>query len=52
VELLCGVVLRTVLALGWATSDSDFLLDAATIVWQGIPNSYLRERPLNEGAYR
>lgn len=52
VELLCSVVRRAVLALGWATSDSDFLLDAATVVWQGIPNAYLRERPLNEGAYR
>lgn len=52
VEALCGVVLATVQALGWAAGDSDFLLDAATAAWQGIPNDYLRERPLNEGAYR
>lgn len=51
VELLSGVILRCVLALGWATGGSDFLLDAATSVWQGIPNDYLRDRPLNEGAY-
>lgn len=51
VESLCGIVLRCVLALGWATGDSNFLLDAALSIWQGIPNDYLRERPLNEGAF-
>lgn len=52
VEALCGVVLATVRALGWAAGDSDFLLDAATAAWRGIPNDYLRGLPLNEGAYR
>lgn len=51
VELLCSVVLRAALALGWAASESDFLLDAATSMWRGIPNEYLRSRPLNEGAF-
>ena len=51
VELLCSVVLRGALALGWATCGSDFLLDAATSMWRGIPNEYLRGRPLNEGAF-
>ena len=51
VELLCSVVLRGALALGWAACGSDFLLDAATSMGRGIPNEYLRERPLNEGAF-
>ena len=52
VERLCSVVLGVALALGWTTTESDFLLDAATSMWQAIPNDYLRTRPLNEGAYR
>lgn len=51
VDSLCEVVLRCVLTLGWASTTSDFLLDAAVEIWQGLDSDYLRGRPLEEGVF-
>lgn len=52
VELACGVVRRAVLALGWARTSSDFLLDVAREVQDGIDDELLRGLPIGEGGVR
>ncbi|MCC6102454.1 MAG: DUF4037 domain-containing protein [Olegusella sp.] len=51
INFLCKVILNSVSALGWVSTDSDFLLDAAVEIWQNLDSDSLRSCPLGEGMF-